>query len=177
MRPRSGKLGLGSAYAHGLQYARGEWIILMDVDLSHHPKYIPLMVNHQKQTAADIITGTRYHPRGGVYGWTTSRKLLSRTANLLATVALAPGVSDLTGSFRLYRKTVLARLVGSCVTRGYTFQMEMMYRAKQFGVKVAEVPITFVDRVYGESKLGGSEIAGYLKGLWTLFISPAPIAL
>lgn len=60
-------------------------------------------------------------------------------------------------------------MVQSCVTRGYTFQMEMMVRAKQFGYPVAEVPITFVDRCFGESKLGAGEIAGYLTGLWTLF--------
>lgn len=147
----------------------------MDVDLSHHPQYIPQMVQLQKETDADIITGTRYLPGGGVHGWTFSRKLTSRGANLLATVALNPGVSDLTGSFRLYKKNVLANLVAHCVTKGYTFQMEMMYRAKQLGYRVREVPITFVDRVYGESKLGGSEIVGYLRGLWTLFASPAPI--
>lgn len=133
------------------------------------------MVLLQKETNSDIITGTRYIPGGGVYGWTFSRKLVSRGANLLATVALDPGVSDLTGAFRLYKKTVLANLVSHCVTKGYTFQMEMMYRAKQLGYKVAEVPITFVDRVYGESKLGGTEIIGYLRGLWTLFISPTPV--
>jgi dolichol-phosphate mannosyltransferase len=92
----------------------------------------------------------------------------------LATVALSPGVSDLTGAFRLYKKNVLANLVASCVTKGYTFQMEMMVRARQFGYTIAEIPITFVDRVYGESKLGGNEIIGYLKGLWVL-ISTVPI--
>lgn len=148
----------------------------MDVDLSHHPKFIAQMVRLQKQTDADIVTGSRYIPGGGVFGWTTSRKVVSRGANLLATVALAPGVSDLTGAFRLYKKTVLANLVANCVTKGYTFQMEMMYRAKQFGYKVAEVPITFVDRVYGESKLGGTEVVGYLRGLWTLFASQSPTA-
>jgi dolichol-phosphate mannosyltransferase len=99
---------------------------------------------------------------------------VSRGANLLATVALAPGVTDLTGAFRLYKKNVLANLVASCVTKGYTFQMEMMVRARQLGYSISEVPITFVDRVYGESKLGGNEIIGYLKGLWTLF-STVPI--
>lgn len=167
-------MGLGSAYAHGLQYARGEWIVLMDVDLSHHPKFITQMVNKQKESEADIVTGSRYIPGGGVYGWNFTRKLVSRGANLLATVALDPQVSDLTGAFRLYKKNVLANLVSHCVTKGYTFQMEMMYRAKQLGYKVAEVPITFVDRVYGESKLGGNEIVGYLRGLWALFISPTP---
>lgn len=82
---------------------------------------------------------------------------------------LWPGVSDLTGSFRLYKKRVLEDLIASCVTKGYTFQMEMVVRARERNYSIAEVPITFVDRVYGESKLGANEIISYLKGLWTLF--------
>lgn len=82
---------------------------------------------------------------------------------------MQPGVSDLTGSFRLYKRAVLEKLIPSCVTRNYTFQMEIIVRAREKGNSIAQVPITFVDRVYGESKLGKSEIIGYLKGLWTLF--------
>lgn len=82
---------------------------------------------------------------------------------------LWPGVSDLTGSFRLYKKRVLEDLISACVTKGYTFQMEMVVRAREKNHSIAEVPITFVDRVYGESKLGANEIISYLKGLWTLF--------
>lgn len=82
---------------------------------------------------------------------------------------LWPGVSDLTGSFRLYKKKVLVELIKSCRTKGYTFQMEMVVRARERGMSIAEVPITFVDRVFGESKLGANEIVSYLKGLWTLF--------
>ena len=82
---------------------------------------------------------------------------------------MQPGVSDLTGSFRLYKRSVLERLVTSCITRNYTFQMEIIVRARENGLSIAQVPITFVDRVYGESKLGKSEIVGYLKGLWSLF--------
>lgn len=169
LRPRSGKLGLGSAYIHGLAHATGDSILIMDADLSHHPKFIDAFVTRMKETGADIVTGTRYTGGGGVYGWDLHRKLTSRVANFLASVALWPGVSDLTGSFRLYRREVLQRLVSACVTRGYTFQMEMMVRARQFGCAVEEVPITFVDRCFGESKLGAGEIAGYLTGLWTLF--------
>jgi dolichol-phosphate mannosyltransferase len=82
------------------------------------------------------------------------RKLVSRGANLLADTVLRPGVSDLTGSYRLYKKEVLAKVIASTTSKGYTFQMEMMVRAKAMGFKVAECPIEFVDRVYGESKLG-----------------------
>lgn len=82
---------------------------------------------------------------------------------------MQPGVSDLTGSFRLYKRSALEKLIPACITRNYTFQMEIIVRARESNRSIAQVPITFVDRVYGESKLGKSEIIGYLKGLWTLF--------
>ncbi|KAL5713893.1 dolichyl-phosphate beta-D-mannosyltransferase [Ranunculus cassubicifolius] len=99
------------------------------------------------------------------------RKLTSRGANVLAQTLLWPSVSDLTGSFRLYRRAVLEDIINSCVSKGYVFQMEMIVRASRTGYNIAEVPITFVDRVYGSSKLGGSEIVEYLKGLAYLLIT------
>jgi dolichol-phosphate mannosyltransferase len=200
LKPRKGKLGLGSAYIHGLQFARGEFVILMDADLSHNPKAIPEFIRKQEEGDYDVVTGTRYlassssslsissritnsssstkssrkskikEQECGVYGWDTRRKLTSRVANYLAHVLLNPGVSDLTGSFRLYRKTTFQALVSSMQSVGYVFQMEIIVRAKRGGFKVAEVPISFVDRVYGSSKLGASEIIGYLKGLVSLFM-------
>jgi dolichol-phosphate mannosyltransferase len=83
---------------------------------------------------------------------------------------LRPGVSDLTGSFRLYKKEVLQKVIRSTESKGYTFQMEMMVRAKAMGCTVAEVPISFVDRLYGESKLGGDEIVEYAKGVLALWM-------
>ena len=166
---RSGKLGLGTAYVHGLQYATGNFVIIMDADFSHHPKFIPQMIALQKEGNYDIVTGTRYAGDGGVYGWDLKRKFVSRGANLFADTLLRPGVSDLTGSFRLYKKEVLQKVIGSTESKGYTFQMEMMVRAKAMGFSVAEVPISFVDRVYGESKLGGDEIVEYAKGVFNLF--------
>jgi dolichol-phosphate mannosyltransferase len=174
LKPRAGKLGLGTAYVHGLQYSSGNFVVIMDADLSHHPKFIPEMIRIQKETNADIVTGTRYaksgNMRGGVYGWNLFRKFTSRTANLIADVMLMPGVSDLTGSFRLYKKSVLEKVITSTQSKGYTFQMEMMVRAKAMGYKVEECPITFVDRLYGESKLGGDEIVEYLKGVFLLWL-------
>ncbi|RKP34587.1 dolichol-phosphate mannose synthase [Dimargaris cristalligena] len=171
LRPRAGKLGLGTAYVHGIKNATGNFVIIMDADMSHHPKFIPEFIATQKQGDCDIVTGTRYQGNGGVYGWDLRRKLTSRGANVLADVLLSPGVSDLTGSFRLYKKHVLARIIDSTISKGYVFQMEMMIRARQFNFSIAEVPITFVDRVYGESKLGANEIVGYLKGLVTLVLT------
>ncbi|KAM9647131.1 dolichol-phosphate mannosyltransferase subunit 1 isoform X4 [Aquila chrysaetos chrysaetos] len=133
------------------------------------PKFIPEFIRKQKEGNFDIVSGTRYKGNGGVYGWDLKRKLISRGANFLTQVLLRPGASDLTGSFRLYRKEVLQKLMEKCVSKGYVFQMEMIVRARQLGYTIGEVPISFVDRVYGESKLGGNEIVSFLKGLLTLF--------
>jgi len=171
LKPRAGKLGLGTAYIHGLQFVTGNFVIIMDADFSHHPKFIPRMIAKQQQADYDIVTGTRYAGDGGVYGWDLKRKLVSRGANLLADTLLRPGVSDLTGSFRLYKKEVLAKVIASTTSKGYTFQMEMMVRAKARGCRVAEVWISSVDRVYGESKLGGDEIVEYAKGVLGLWMA------
>ena len=212
LRARAGKLGLGTAYVHGLKYVTGNFVIIMDADFSHHPKFIREMVRVQKEGQPgksgklggkvqqqaggkggkgrgkgkekafrkeasggwDIVTGTRYAntatSKGGVYGWDLKRKLVSRGANLFADTLLRPGVSDLTGSFRLYKKEVLEDVIARTESKGYTFQMEMMVRAKAMGYSVTEVPITFVDRVYGESKLGGDEILEYAKGVLGLWL-------
>ncbi|KAI9796261.1 MAG: dolichol-P-mannose synthesis [Piccolia ochrophora] len=173
IKPRSGKLGLGTAYVYGLQFTSGNFVIIMDADFSHHPKFIAEMVRVQASIGGDgydIVTGTRYAGDGGVYGWDLKRKFVSRGANLFADTVLRPGVSDLTGSFRLYKRSVLEKVMGSTESKGYTFQMEMMVRAKAMGYTVAEVPISFVDRVYGESKLGGDEIVEYAKGVLNLWL-------
>ncbi|KAJ3219796.1 dolichol-P-mannose synthesis, partial [Dinochytrium kinnereticum] len=150
LRPRAGKLGLGTAYVHGIQNATGDYVIIMDADMSHHPKFIADFVRKQREGNFDVVTGTRYSLGGGVHGWNLRRKLTSRVANYLADILLTPGVSDLTGSFRLYRKEVLAKLISATKSKGYVFQMEMMVRARQMGFSIGEVPITFVDRVFGE---------------------------
>jgi dolichol-phosphate mannosyltransferase len=90
----------GTAYVHGLKHASGDFVIIMDADLSHHPKYLPSFIRKQLETKADIVTGTRYAKGGGVHGWDLRRKLTSRGANVLAHTLLWPKVSDLTGSFR-----------------------------------------------------------------------------
>ncbi len=142
-----------------------------------------------------MVSGTRYMGEGGVSGWDLKRKVISRGANFVTQLLLRPGASDLTGSFRLYKKEVLQTLVESCRSKGYVFQMEMLVRARQKGFAVGEMPITFVDRqvqpipalyrkwfflcanfwwflrVYGESKLGGSEIVQFAKGLLYLFFT------
>lgn len=171
---RAAKLGLGSAYSAGLKASSGQRIILMDADLSHHPKFIPEMiaVMDSKTKKVDIVSGTRYSRGGGVAGWDTYRKLTSCGANFLAKFLLATGgASDLTGSFRLYERHAIEQILPQVKQKGYAFQMEIIVRAHKSGMKIGDVPITFVDRIYGESKLGANEIVMYLKGLLNLFFT------
>ncbi|OMJ71210.1 hypothetical protein SteCoe_30653 [Stentor coeruleus] len=168
LHKRPGKLGLGSAYKDGLKYCSGKFIILMDADLSHHPKFIPEFIAKQKETGCHIVTGTRYVSKGGVFGWDLKRKLTSRVANFLADFLLDPNCTDLTGSFRLYKREVLDHLMNRVKTKGYAFQMEVIIRARESKFTIAEVPITFIDRIYGVSKLGTNEVVTYLKGVWSL---------
>ncbi|TWW56199.1 Dolichol-phosphate mannosyltransferase subunit 1 [Takifugu flavidus] len=133
------------------------------------PKFMPDFIKKQKEGNYDLVSGTRYRGSGGVYGWDLRRKLISRGANFLTQTLLRPNASDLTGSFRLYKKEVLETLVEKCMSKGYVFQMEIIIRARQLKYTIGEVPISFVDRVYGESKLGGNEIVSFAKGLLLLF--------
>lgn len=168
---RAGKLGLGSAYRDGLKKVSGDFVFLMDADFSHHPRAIPSFIAKQAEQDFDVVSGTRYRQGGGVHGWDLRRKLTSRVANFLAHTLLAPPASDLTGSYRLYKKDVLETLMASFEPSGYVFQMEIIVRAAADGYSIGEVPITFVDRVYGESKMGGNEIVTYLKALGRLFFA------
>lgn len=209
LRSRPGKLGLGTAYAFGLDHARGDFVLLMDADLSHHPRHIPQMIEAQRQTGAAVVSGTRYVRGGGVCGWGTRRKVISRGANTLAALLLLPpdflggarrlassalgklgllktrsesqdfvtyepvsSLSDLTGSFRLFRADVLKKLIPQVKSKGYAFQMEIAVRAaRERGAVLAEVPIVFVDRLFGSSKLGGAEITLFVRGLLKLFFT------
>ncbi|PAV82944.1 hypothetical protein WR25_17707 [Diploscapter pachys] len=169
LRPRPSKLGLGTAYIHGLKFAKGKFIIIMDADLSHHPKYIPEMIELRKRKNLDIVIGTRYSQGGGVSGWNLKRKVLSKRGNICSSLVLDFRVSDSTGSFRVYRKDVFKDLVSKCISKGYVFQMEIMFRAQRDGLKIGEVPIAFVDRFYGSSKYGVNEFYDWAKNLWKLF--------
>lgn len=127
LKSRPGKLGLGTAYAEGLKLAKGDFVVLMDADLSHHPKFIPTMVETQRREQADIVTGNRYLPGGGISGWDARRKLISVGANFVSQTALQiSGLTDLTGSFRLYRKEVLADLISRSISKGYVFQVSFV---------------------------------------------------
>ena len=125
-----------------------------------------------KKTNCDVVTGTRYNNGGGVCGWDLRRRVTSCGANVLASVILGVGsVSDLTGSFRLYKRSVCEAVFPLIVSKGYCFQMEIIVRCLDLDLKIEEVGIVFVDRIYGESKLGAGEIVGFLKGVVNLFLT------
>jgi dolichol-phosphate mannosyltransferase len=138
--------------------------------INFQPKFIPKFIELQKQHDYDIVSGTRYKGEdAGVYGWDFKRKLISRGANFLSQFLLRPNASDLTGSFRLYKRDVLTKLIDACESKGYVFQMEMIVRARAMKFSIGEVPITFVDRVYGQSKMGATEIIQFAKNLLYFF--------
>lgn len=152
---RAGKLGLGTAYVEGFRYALDKGfdaIGEMDADLSHDPAYLPAMLKALE--GADLVLGSRYVPGGGTRNWGAVRRLISKGGSTYARLVLGVGVHDLTGGFKLFRRNVVQSLVADAIrSNGYSFQIEMTYRAIRRGFRVAEVPIVFEDRRVGKSKL------------------------
>jgi GT2 family glycosyltransferase len=158
---RAAKQGLGAAYRAGFEWglSRGYDVLLeIDADLSHPPERIPVLLDALR--TADVAIGSRYVPGGRTVNWSRARAALSRAGNRYVRLALHLPVNDATAGFRAYRGMVL-RTVGleSVQSNGYCFQVEMAHRAWQEGFRLAEVPITFTDRVAGESKMDGRIVA------------------
>ena len=153
---RPGKMGLGSAYidAFHLGLADGhEVFVQMDTDLSHDPRYLPALLAALDR-GADLAIGSRRVRGGGVEGWGPGRRLLSRGGSLYARTLLGIDVRDLTSGFKAIRRRVLERLdLAAIRAGGYSFLIETTYRASRHGFRVAEVPIVFVDRRAGHSKM------------------------
>lgn len=157
---RPAKLGLGSAYKEGFRVARGELIFTMDSDLSHNPSYLPRFLNAAAH--ADVIVGSRYVKGGYIVGWGLYRRLRSKIANFLAGLVIG-GVKDVTSGYKAYQKRVLKQVpLASIRSSGYAFQLEMAYEIRGRGFKIDSVPIVFVNRVKGKSKLGIREIFSFL---------------
>ncbi|MEC7585010.1 MAG: polyprenol monophosphomannose synthase [Planctomycetota bacterium] len=154
---RTGKQGLGTAYLAGFDYAAKhgyERVCEMDADFSHAPWDLPRLVFASSN--ADLVIGSRYVPGGCTVGWSLSRRLLSRGANLYARILLSSGIRDNTAGFRCFRTEALQELDLEAVkAEGYAFQIEMAYRMVRRGFRVREIPIHFVDRVLGKSKMSG----------------------
>ncbi len=129
------------------------------------------MIKTQKLRQSDIVLTSRYIKRGGIYGWSFFRKLTSRVANFVSNEMLSANISDFTNSFRLYKRKVFEKLSQLVENKGFGFQMEIITWAVWDGRRIDEVPIVFVDRIYGDSKFGSNEIYMFLKGIWKLFSS------
>ena len=158
---RPERQGLGPAYRQGWQWAidRGyEVIVSMDADGSHDPAALPRLLA-PLEDGADLVLGSRYVPGGSVPGWAMHRLLLSKAGNRYAGLVLGFGVHDATGGYRAYRADLLRRIdVATLRASGYGFQIELVRRSAALGATVVEVPITFVDRELGTSKMSGSII-------------------
>lgn len=161
---RPEKMGLGSAYRDGLKASSGDFIVEMDADLSHNPDDIPRLL--KGLNPADIVVGSRYVTGGKIVGLSRQRKLISWGANRLARLVVGLKVKDVTSGFRIYRREAFEEIVRHSILNGFDFQIEVLHIAKKLGFKVEEVPITFIDRERGESKLGNKEIARFA---WSIF--------
>ena len=156
---RSGKLGLGTATIAGMKYAieHGyDYVLNLDADFSHHPRYLPALIAGMDQ--ADVMIGSRYVPGGGTPDWPLHRRLLSRAVNAFARLLLGLSPRDCSGAFRCYRVALLKQLDFDQIrARGYAFQEEILWRLKQLGARFGETPIVFTDRQRGSSKVSMHE--------------------
>jgi dolichol-phosphate mannosyltransferase len=162
---RERKEGLGPAYLAGFQRALADGsdlILEMDCDFSHDPADVPRLIAATEE--ADLALGSRYVPGGAVGNWGLIRRAISAGGSLYARLLLGVGVRDLTGGFKCYRRTVLETIDLEAITsKGYAFQIETTYRALRAGFRVVEVPITFIDREEGGSKMSKAIV---LEGFW-----------
>lgn len=177
---RQEKAGLGAAYVAGFTWALSapeggvyDYVVTMDADFSHNPNDIPRLLA-EKETAA-IVIGSRYIPGGTIVGWDWRRYANSYGANIVTKLLLGLPVRDATAGFKVYQRAFLASLdLAKLIASGYAFQVEMLVEAHKRGLAMAEVPITFVDRRAGESKIEGEmrrsaqvifQLAGQRRGL------------
>lgn len=156
---REGKNGLGAAYLAGFDWGlrRGyDVLVEMDADGSHQPEQLPRLLS-ASEAGADLVIGSRWVPGGAVVNWPVSRKLISRTGSAVSRFFLGLPVRDVTAGYRAYRAETLRSLDLSAVESvGYGFQVDMTFRVARAGLRIREVPITFVEREFGESKMSGS---------------------
>ena len=153
---RQGKQGLGTAYIVGFKWAlekKYDYIFEMDCDFSHNPDDLPRLLN-ACETGADVAVGSRYCKGGKVKNWPLGRVLMSYFASVYVRMVLWINIKDTTAGFKCYKRKVLETInLDKIKFMGYAFQIEMKYAALQKGFKVVEVPITFVDRIEGASKM------------------------
>jgi len=171
---RSGKLGLGTATIAGMRYAMEHgygYVLIMDADFSHHPRYIPAMragmEDEHGESLVDVMIGSRYVKGGGVEGWPLRRRLMSRAINAYARCLLGLAIRDCSGAFRCFRTDVLDKVDFERIySPGYAFLEEILWHLKRGGARFGETPIVFVDRQQGQSKINMREAVA---ALWAIF--------
>lgn len=161
---RAGKLGLGSAILDGFSMAKGNYFLMIDADLSHRPEDIKRLIDSRE--GADIVIGSRYIKGGKILGWPVKRKLISKVAIVLVKFMFNLSVKDPVSGFALYKKETFERLDGNLRPIGYKLLLEVL--AKSPDMIVDEIPITFINRKTGRSKLSLDEILKFIKLCWSL---------
>lgn len=155
---RPGKLGLGTAYIDAFDKAlreRYDTVLQMDADFSHDPKYLPVLLDALREH--DLVLGSRYVEGGGTQNWSVLRQWISRVGNVVARVGLGVKTRDATGGFRAYRRSTLQQLqLHGLGLQGYAFQIEVVYQVERQGLRIKEIPIVFVERASGASKMSKS---------------------
>lgn len=156
---RPGKLGLGTAILAGMRYAMAngyDLLVNMDADFSHHPRYLPAVLAGMQRH--DVMIGSRYVSGGGAVGWPVSRQLMSWSVNTLVRLLLRIRVHDTSGAYRCYRVAKLREAeLDRLISRGYSFQQEVLYRCRRAACRVGETPIIFENRRTGSSKVNLQE--------------------
>jgi glycosyltransferase involved in cell wall biosynthesis len=159
------KDGLGAAYVAGFRWARDrgyEVLVEMDADGSHQPEELPRLLSALRHS--DVVLGSRWVPGGEVRNWPRARKMLSRGGTAYTRVALGLPLHDATGGFRAYRRSVLAALpLDEVHSQGYCFQVDLAWQAWRAGFRIVEVPITFIERARGQSKMSRAIV---VEALW-----------
>ncbi len=167
---RSKKEGLGAATLAGFQWAidnQYDFVLNMDADFSHHPRYLRALRNCMD--IADVGIGSRYVPGGSITGWSLARHFMSQGINWYSHVLFGMKARDCSGAFRCYRISKLRELdFGKIRSRGYAFQEEFLYRCVRVGCRVVETPIVFEDRIVGQSKINVPEMVRSLRDLFLL---------
>ncbi|MCP4726710.1 MAG: polyprenol monophosphomannose synthase [bacterium] len=167
---REGKMGLGTAYICGFKYAiknNFDYIFEMDADFSHNPTEIPNFLNSIKEN--DLVLGSRYIQGVNVVNWPLRRLILSYGANLYTRIITGLRVRDATGGYKCFRREVLEAIdLDKIHSNGYTFQIEMTYKAWKKGFTIKEIPIVFIDRVQGQSKMSRKIIIEAIFMVWKL---------
>jgi len=171
LEQRAGKLGLGTAYIHGFKWAirnNYNYVVEMDCDFSHDPNDLPRLLSSCTE-GSDLTIGSRYCKGGKVKNWPLDRILMSYFASIYVRLILCIGIKDTTAGFKCYRTSVLKKINLDNITfKGYAFQICMKYAAIKHGFKVEELPITFIDRVHGESKMSTGIFKEAFFGVWKM---------